>query len=35
MAFVVAGALYIVISLIVALVSRRVDLTLRRKIGVA
>ena len=35
LSFVVAGALYIVISLIVALVSRRVDLTLRRKIGVA
>jgi polar amino acid transport system permease protein len=35
LSFVVAGALYIVISLIVALISRRVDLTLRRKIGVA
>jgi len=35
LSFVVAGALYIAISLIVALVSRRVDLTLRRKIGVA
>lgn len=35
LAFVVAGVLYIVISLVVALVSRRVDLTLRRKIGVA
>ncbi len=33
--FVVAGALYIIISLIVALISRRVDLRLRRKIGVA
>jgi polar amino acid transport system permease protein len=35
LSFVVAGALYISISLIVALISRRVDLTLRRKIGVA
>lgn len=35
LAFVVAGVLYIAISLIVALISRRVDLTLRRKIGVA
>jgi polar amino acid transport system permease protein len=35
LSFVVAGTLYIVISLIVALISRRVDLTLRRKIGVA
>ncbi|MGW9415489.1 amino acid ABC transporter permease [Arthrobacter cupressi] len=35
LSFVVAGVLYIVISLVVALVSRRVDLTLRRKIGVA
>ena len=35
LAFVVAGVLYIVISLVVALVSRRVDLRLRRKIGVA
>jgi polar amino acid transport system permease protein len=35
LSFVVAGALYIVISLIVALVSRRVDISLRRKIGVA
>jgi polar amino acid transport system permease protein len=35
LAFIVAGALYIVISLVVALISRRVDLTLRRKIGVA
>ncbi|MFD1211437.1 amino acid ABC transporter permease [Arthrobacter sp. GCM10027362] len=34
-AFIVAGVLYIVISLVVALVSRRVDLRLRRKIGVA
>ncbi|MCP1415540.1 amino acid ABC transporter permease [Paenarthrobacter sp. A20] len=34
-AFVVAGVLYILISLVVALISRRVDLTLRRKIGVA
>jgi polar amino acid transport system permease protein len=35
LAFVTAGVLYIVISLIVAVVSRRVDFTLRRKIGVA
>lgn len=35
MAFVIAGVLYIAISLVVALISRRVDLTLRRKIGVA
>ncbi len=35
LSFVVAGALYIAISLIVAFISRRVDLTLRRKIGVA
>ncbi|MFE4834639.1 amino acid ABC transporter permease [Arthrobacter sp. NPDC056691] len=35
LAFIIAGVLYIIISLIVALVSRRVDLTLRRKIGVA
>ncbi|WP_415853315.1 amino acid ABC transporter permease [Sinomonas sp. G460-2] len=35
LSFIVAGALYIVISLVVAIVSRRVDLTLRRKIGVA
>ena len=35
LSFVVAGALYIIISLAVALISRRVDLTLRRKIGVA
>jgi polar amino acid transport system permease protein len=35
LSFVVAGALYIVISLIVALIARRVDLTLRKKIGVA
>lgn len=35
LSFVVAGALYIVISLIVAVVARRVDLTLRKKIGVA
>jgi polar amino acid transport system permease protein len=35
LSFVVAGALYIVISLVVALVSRQVDLRLRRKIGVA
>jgi polar amino acid transport system permease protein len=33
--FVVAGALYILISLVVALVSRQVDLGLRKKIGVA
>jgi polar amino acid transport system permease protein len=35
LSFVVAGALYIVISLVVALVSRQVDLRLRKKIGVA
>lgn len=35
LSFVVAGALYIVISLIVAVVARRIDLTLRKKIGVA
>jgi polar amino acid transport system permease protein len=35
LSFITAGALYIVISLIVAVVSRRVDLGLRRKIGVA
>lgn len=35
LSFVVAGGLYIVISLIVAVVARRVDLTLRKKIGVA
>lgn len=35
LAFVIAGVLYIVISLIVAVISRRVDLALRRKIGVA
>lgn len=35
LSFIVAGSLYIVISLIVALVARRVDLTLRKKIGVA
>lgn len=35
LSFIVAGALYIVISLVVALVSRRVDLSLRKKIGVA
>lgn len=34
-AFTCAGVLYIVISLVVAVVSRRVDLALRRKIGVA
>lgn len=34
-AFIIAGGLYIVISLVLAVVSRRVDLTLRRKIGVA
>jgi polar amino acid transport system permease protein len=33
--FIVAGALYIVISLVVALVARRTDLVLRKKIGVA
>ncbi|MGK3957490.1 amino acid ABC transporter permease [Arthrobacter sp. R4] len=35
LSFIVAGALYIVISLVVALVSRQVDLGLRKKIGVA
>jgi polar amino acid transport system permease protein len=35
LSFLVAGALYIVISLVVALVSRQVDLRLRKKIGVA
>ncbi len=35
LSFVVAGALYIVISLVVALVARRTDLVLRKKIGVA
>ncbi|MGO4586399.1 amino acid ABC transporter permease [Arthrobacter sp. 2RAF6] len=35
LSFIIAGALYIVISLVVALVSRRVDLRLRKKIGVA
>jgi polar amino acid transport system permease protein len=35
LSFVVAGALYILISLVVALVSRQVDLGLRKKIGVA
>jgi polar amino acid transport system permease protein len=35
MSFIVAGALYIVISLAVALVARQVDLRLRKKIGVA
>jgi polar amino acid transport system permease protein len=35
LSFVVAGALYIVISLVVALVSRQVDLRLRKRIGVA
>jgi polar amino acid transport system permease protein len=35
LSFIVAGALYIVISLVVALVSRQVDLRLRKKIGVA
>jgi polar amino acid transport system permease protein len=35
MSFIVAGALYIVISLVVALVARQVDLRLRKKIGVA
>jgi polar amino acid transport system permease protein len=34
-AFATAGVLYIAISLIVAVVARRVDFTLRRKIGVA
>lgn len=35
LSFLVAGALYIVISLVVALVSRQVDLRLRKKIGMA
>ncbi|MFV0434911.1 MAG: amino acid ABC transporter permease [Leucobacter sp.] len=35
LSFTIAGLLYIIISLIIAVVSRRVDLTLRRKIGVA
>lgn len=35
LSFVVAGALYIVISLVVAVIARRVDLRLRKKIGVA
>ncbi len=35
LSFITAGVLYIVISLIVAVVSRRVDLRLRKKIGVA
>lgn len=35
LAFAIAGVLYIIISLIVAVVSRRVDFVLRRKIGVA
>jgi polar amino acid transport system permease protein len=35
LSFIVAGALYIVISLVVALVSRQLDLGLRKKIGVA
>lgn len=35
LSFIVAGALYIVISLVVALVARRTDLALRKKIGVA
>ena len=35
LSFIVAGALYIAISLVVALVSRRADLALRKKIGVA
>jgi polar amino acid transport system permease protein len=35
LAFIVAGVLYIVISLVIAVVSRRVDLSLRKKIGVA
>lgn len=34
-AFAIAGVLYIAISLIVAVVSRRVDFVLRKKIGVA
>jgi polar amino acid transport system permease protein len=33
LSFIVAGALYIVISLVVALVSRQLDLGLRKKIG--
>jgi polar amino acid transport system permease protein len=35
LSFIIAGALYILISLVVALVSRQVDLGLRKKIGVA
>ncbi|GAA5194549.1 amino acid ABC transporter permease [Arthrobacter gyeryongensis] len=35
LSFIIAGALYIMISLVVALVSRQVDLRLRKKIGVA
>jgi len=35
LSFIIAGAFYIIISLIIAVVSRRVDITLRRKIGVA
>lgn len=35
LAFTIAGILYIVISLIVAVISRRVDFALRHKIGVA
>ncbi|WP_077487816.1 amino acid ABC transporter permease [Sinomonas mesophila] len=35
LSFIIAGVLYIVISLVVAVISRRVDLRLRRKIGVA
>jgi polar amino acid transport system permease protein len=35
LSFIIAGGLYIVISLVVALVSRQVDLGLRKKIGVA
>ena len=34
LSFTVAGSLYIVISLIVAVLSRRIDIMLRRKIGV-
>ncbi len=35
LSFITAGALYIVISLIIAVVARRTDLVLRKKIGVA
>lgn len=35
LSFAIAGALYILISLIVAVISRRADLVIRRKIGMA